>query len=252
MGLRAALVPAGDSERVAPDRLADQVYERLKDDLWEFRLLPGERFTEADVAQRTGASRTPVRQALYRLQREGFVDVRLRSGWQVRPFDFQRFEALYDVRIVLELAAVERLCTRDRDEAAAALAPLRADWLAPPARRLRDGGLVARMDEEFHCGLVAAAGNAEMALIHRDVTEKIRIVRRLDFTKAPRIDATYDEHAAILRAVLAGRGEQARWMLKSHIGISKAEVRKITLHRLYSAREAAGGAWPAPRQSMLR
>jgi len=244
MGLRAVFVPAGEGRRSGPDRLADQVYERLKDDLWEFRLLPGERFTEADVAQRTGASRTPVRQALYRLQREGFVDVRLRSGWQVRPFDFQRFEALYDVRIVLEQAAVDRLCAGGA-ETAGALDALRAAWLVAPSLRLRDGGLVARMDEDFHCGLVAAAGNAEMALIHRDVTEKIRIVRRLDFTKEPRIDATYDEHAAILRAVLARRSAQAGWMLKSHIETSKAEVRKITLHRLYAARGACDAAWPS-------
>jgi len=230
----------------APDKLADQVYERIKNDLWEFRLLPGERFTEADVAARTGASRTPVRQALYRLQREGFVQVRLRSGWQVRPFDFQRFEALYDVRVVLELAAVERLCARDGDGNPPGLDALRQAWLVPPGQRLRDGLRVARMDEDFHCGLVAAAGNPEMAQIHRDVTEKIRIVRRLDFTKPPRVDATYDEHAAILRAVLARRAGEAGWMLKSHIEISKAEVRKITLHRLYTAREACVPPWPDP------
>ena len=68
---------------------------------------------------------------------------------------------------------------------------------------------MAELDEAFHCALVEAAGNPEMAQVHRDVTEKIRIVRRLispDF----RIDATYEEHGAILSAVLARRADEAR------------------------------------------
>ncbi|HTK02608.1 MAG TPA: FCD domain-containing protein, partial [Bordetella sp.] len=105
--------------------------------------------------------------------------------------------------------------------------------------RIRDGKLVARLDEAFHCALVAAAGNSEMAQIHKEVTEKIRIVRQLDFTKEFRVDATYDEHAAILRAILARRADPARTMLKSHIEISKAEVRKITVHMLHQARSGS-------------
>lgn len=216
--------------------LADAVYERLKEDLFEFRLLPGDVFSEADVSARLGVSRTPVRLGLARLQRDGFLVSRQRSGWQVRPFDFDRFEALYDVRIVLELAALERLCTREMRDESGILGALKEVWLVPPEQRIRDRRLVAQLDEAFHCALVAAAGNAEMAQIHRDVTEKIRIVRRLDFTKEFRVDATYDEHAAVLRAVLARNLEPARMMLKSHIEISKAEVRKITLHMLHQAR----------------
>ena len=52
-------------QRVRPHNLADTVYDQLKSELFEFRLLPGDRFTEAEVAERTGTSRTPVRQALY-------------------------------------------------------------------------------------------------------------------------------------------------------------------------------------------
>ena len=192
---------------------------------------------EADGnAGRIALSRTRARARLKRMKREGFLLVRQRSGWQVRPFDFERFEALYDVRIVLELAAVDRLCGRSEMDPTGILGALQDVWLVPPDQRIRDGKLVAQLDEAFHCALVAAVGNPEMAQIHRDVTEKIRLVRRLDFTKEYRVDATYDEHAAILRAILARNAEPARIMLKSHIEISKAEVRKITLHMLHEAR----------------
>ena len=92
--------------KTRPDSLAEQVYAQLKADIFDFRLLPGDRFSEGEVAERMHASRTPVRQALYRLEREGYVEVYFRSGWQVKPFDFAYFEELYDVRIVLELSLI--------------------------------------------------------------------------------------------------------------------------------------------------
>ena len=89
--------------------LAYSVYEQLRSELFDFRLLPGDRFSEIEVAERTGTSRTPVRQALYRLQSEGFLEVRPRSGWEVKPLNFDQLDALYELRILLEQAAVRRL-----------------------------------------------------------------------------------------------------------------------------------------------
>ena len=93
---------------------ADEVHAQLKRDIAEFTLVPGDRFTENEISERLGVSRTPVRQALFRLQQEGFVEVLFRSGWRVLPFDFDQFEQLYDLRMVLETTAVHRLCESDR------------------------------------------------------------------------------------------------------------------------------------------
>ena len=73
------------------------------------------------------------------------------------------------------------------------------------------------------------------------MTEKIRIVRRLDFTKDFRIDATYEEHGAILSAVLARRADEAARLLRAHIGMSRAEVSKITLRMLHGRAAARTG-----------
>jgi DNA-binding GntR family transcriptional regulator len=183
---------------------------------------------------RMDVSRTPVRQALFWLEREGYVEVHFRSGWQVRPFDFAYFEELYDLRIVLECEAVKRLCARPMGEVPGQLAALTRFWIDEP--RLEEGKTVSVHDEQFHMALVEAAGNGEMARIHRDLTEKIRIIRRLDFTQESRVEATYNEHAAILLAILQHRTEEAQTRLSHHIAVSKAEVRKITLHMLHQAR----------------
>ena len=214
--------------------LADDVYGQVKGDLFAFRLLPGDRFTEADIVEKTGASRTPVRQALYRLQREGYLEVHFRNGWQVCPLDFRQLDEHYDLRVILEQTAVRRLEFLEPEALVLLLEPLEERWLKKP--RKTDTTLVADADEAFHCTLVAGAGNREMARVHAEATEKVRIIRRLDFTQPARIEATYQEHAAILKAIRARRGEEAARLLDAHISVSRIEVRNITLHRLQNAR----------------
>lgn len=217
------------------NNLADQVYARVKGELHDFQLVPGDRFSEAELGARLGVSRTPVREALFRLRNEGYVDVEAKSGWFVRAIDFDSVEQLYDLRIVLEMASLARLGQRSAEPPE--LEALKAAWLVPAAERLTDGLAVGELDEQFHAALVRAAGNREIAKVHQEVTERIRIVRRLDFTREDRIEATYQEHAKVLRAVMQRKTEQAQLLLRAHIEQSKIEVRNITLHALHAARQ---------------
>ncbi|WP_088141998.1 GntR family transcriptional regulator [Achromobacter xylosoxidans] len=222
-----------------PRTLADTAYGTLKRDILDFRLAPGDRFTETEIADRLQVSRTPVREALFRLEREGYLEVRQRNGWLVKPLDFNTLDHFYELRSVLEAAAVQSLCASasaaDRQRA---LRPLADVWLVDPSERSSDCERLADLDERFHIDLVAAAGNPEIARVHRAATERIRIVRRLDFTLPERIGKTYEEHGAILDAALAADAARAVALLQAHIQGSQAAVRKITLHRLYSARGA--------------
>ncbi len=161
---------------------------------------------------------------------------RFRSGWHVCPFDFKRFDELYELRIILELAAVERLCQDDAGARRQVVAELEAIWLVPEPEREQDPKRLTIIDEGFHSSLVEAAGNREMAAVHRDITEKIRIVRRLDFFKEFRVATTYREHAKLLRLLRRGMLVELQILLRAHIEMSTQEVRKITLHMLHEAR----------------
>ena len=226
------MVQAKDKKRAVG--LAERIYLELKNDMFDFRLMPGEHFSEGEISERMSASRTPVRQALFWLEHEGYVQVYSRSGWQVKPFDFTYFESLYDFRIVLEMEAVKRLCAMPSAIRGTHLAPLMAFWCDAP--QMAPGKALSRHDEAFHTALVSATGNAEMARVHVELTEKMRIIRHLDFTREDRVDATYSEHAQVLQAMAQQQTEEAQRILTAHISQSKAEVRKITLHRLQQAR----------------
>jgi len=217
-----------------PENLVEKVYQRIKKEIFDFQMLPGDRFSETEVAQRMETSRTPVREALFRLQREGFLEVHFRNGWRVKPFDFQYFDELYDIRILLENASLQKIC--DFKEWPEIILRLADIWLVPQEERLSDGEQVSKLDELFHHSLVQAGGNREMVKIHEGITEHIRIIRRLDFFQEARLTATYNEHNAILKALLDRRIKDAQNLLSQHISQSKEEVRKITLHKLHTAR----------------
>lgn len=234
-----------DKPPTVRSNLSDQVYRALKTELHDFRWVPGDRLSEGEIGQRLGVSRTPVREALFRLRNEGLLDVESKQGWYVKPIDFARLDQLYDLRIVLELASVDRLTVRREDPPE--LAALKSIWLVPVAERQSDPQRMGELDEAFHASMVQASGNLELARVHQDVTERIRVVRRLDFTRPDRIDATYSEHSKILRAIIQRKGDQAKLMLRSHIEQSKAEVRKITLHTLHEARMRSTSSILAPQ-----
>lgn len=216
--------------------LADQAYAEVKRMIFDFELMPSDRFSESELAQRVAVSRTPLRQALQRLEREGFLVVMPKIGWQVAPLDFDTFDELYDLRVLLECHAARHLAAAEPRPPLRELADI---WLVPAAERESDGTAVGALDEQFHMALVAAAGNRETVRVHREITERIRIIRRLDFTKPTRIEATYDEHARILRAITRRRAEEAERLLRAHIEQSKLEVRHITLDMLHRARQRA-------------
>lgn len=112
----------------------------------------------------------------------------------------------------------------------------------PAAERLNDGVEVGALDEQFHATLVRAAGNDEVARVHWDVTERIRIIRRLDFIEPARIRAAFDEHDKILGALLQRNAAAAEMLIKAHITASRAEIRHITLHRLSLAAQRGAEA----------
>ncbi len=226
----------------AAGTLAERAYDLVKGMIFGFDLMPGQRFSEAELTERLVVSRTPLRQALQRLEREGFLRVFPKLGWQVAPLDFEVYDELYDLRVLIECDAARRLAEA---EARPALRPLAEHWLVPAAERLADGVEVARLDELFHAALVLASGNRAMARVHHEITERIRIIRRLDFTKPARLAITYDEHARILRAITRRRADEAQRLLRAHIEQSKLEVRQITLEMLYRQRRPAAPPTPA-------
>jgi DNA-binding GntR family transcriptional regulator len=216
--------------------LAEQVYAELKAQMHDFRLVPGDRFSEAEIGTRLGVSRTPVREALFRLRNEGLLDVESKSGWFVRPIDFGKLEQLYDLRVILESACVARLCTRSeprragRAEGRLAGAGRRAAGRRPRGRPL---------DEQLprHAGARRRQRRDRARALGRDRAHPHHPAAGLHARRPHRRHLHRTRQDPARRDPAQGRPGPAA--AAHHIEQSKAEVRKITLATLQDARRPA-------------
>lgn len=211
------------------NRLADRIYKQLKDELY-VELKPGDRLTESAVADRLDASRTPTREALQRLVQEGHLNAHLRNGYTVCSIDPSTLQDLYAVRVLLETEAVRLYCTGSSNSD---LSPLMAVWEVPRAEQINDPNELGRLNESFHFGIVALSGNRELVRLHGDIFQRIQLIQRLDFSHEERVDATYDEHLAVLQSMMRGSTEKASDILRQHIVQSLDMVAEIA--RQFSA-----------------
>ncbi len=219
------------------DTLSEQVYHKIKQDIFAFKRMPGTRFSEAEIAAEHQVSRTPIRQALYRLQQEGYVEVAFRRGWTVSALDLNFYDELYELRMLIERAAIEKLC-QSAQPVGAELEQLRQIWQVVPAQYVHDLTVLAELDEQFHQRLVQASGNQQMVKFHAELSEKIRLLRRLDFSNSQRVVATYQQHQAILQLIAQQQTQAAIEQMQLHIQHSRDEVKSITLAMLNTVQHA--------------
>lgn len=198
----------------ASESVVDRVYGELRSMAIRFEFKPGERLHEGDLAKRLGVSRTPLREALHRLNIEGFLRISPGRGFFCRELDAQEIFDLYELRKSLEVAAVRLAAERASD----------AD-METLYNALDDAGLIAtdsaeieqvELDETFHERLMMLSGNAEMLHVLRNVNARIRFVRRTDMTIANRI-STQQEHRLVLDCLRKRDADGAAAILTQHI-----------------------------------
>lgn len=209
--------------------LAEQVYQRMRSDLLDGRIRPGDRVTEEWAAGFYAASRTPVREACRRLAEEGLLAYLPRRGYRVPLVDRYEIDHLYEIRRVLEVFAVRRAAGH-ADETAAVLNGLRDEW---SSGTLAPGSQVVYKDEAFHRALAMASGNAQIVGMLDPINARIRLVRVHDFLDEGRVRQTCVQHVGILDAVASGDADLAGALMHAHISESQRAV-------VAAAREATG------------
>lgn len=201
---------------------AQRVHDALRAELLAGSFPYGERLVEEQLAERFDTSRTPVREALRRLEAEGHV-VRDRSGGtRPNPPRVSAMHELYEVRMVLEELAVRGATA----VGGATLAAVRDEWRERSNEITDDGPDFVHADEGFHEGLARASGNRTTERYIRDINERIRVVRIHDFTTFDRIVTTVHEHLEIAEAACAGRADTAAALLRVHVERSAAVVER--------------------------
>jgi DNA-binding GntR family transcriptional regulator len=190
----------------------EAVYRRLKEMAVDFRLRPGARLNEGALARDLGASRTPLREALNRLVAEGLVTFQPGRGFCCRSLDAETVFGLYELRAVLEAAAVRLACARATEDGLARLEAVLAAQADTAGRSVRE---VTAGDEAFHIAIAGLSGNAELLRQLQGINDRIRYIRWIDMQS--RVGTTKGEHRAIMAAIRARDADRAEAAMRSHI-----------------------------------
>ncbi|WP_439595336.1 GntR family transcriptional regulator [Falsiroseomonas sp.] len=202
---------------------AETAYQRLKAMILDNLLPPGAQRLEAELAVQLGLSRTPVREAMLRLQQDGLVTVTPRHGMRVQPISAADMRDIYDVLESLEPKAAELLARLRLDDAA--LRPLAEACDAMEAAiAVEDRMAWARADEAFHHGLAALCGNRRLSAMVMQVWDQSHRARMFTLAMRPLPARSTAEHRATLVAIRAGDADGAREVYRQHRQRGGAEL----------------------------
>jgi DNA-binding GntR family transcriptional regulator len=215
---RPAPALGGHVER--PRSLRDQVYDRIRAAILSGEMAPGSPVIEADLATRLGASRTPVREALRRLETEGMLEPRGARGTVVRELQRDEVACIFEIREALEsLAAVRasrRMVARDYAELEKIVDRMR--------KHVDDPAEMERLDTTFHDRILAHADGHRLKKMLGDLRSDILPWRFIALASEQRRRATVDEHTAMLAAIKSGDESAIRAAALTHIQNSLVAV----------------------------
>jgi DNA-binding GntR family transcriptional regulator len=198
---------------------AEPIYEALKAAITAGTLLPGEPLRQDDIARQHGVSKIPVREALLRLEVDGFVQFRKNKGATVREVSAGEILNLMDIRIALECRALElaipQLAQSDLARARQAL----DDY-----DRAADAESWSALNIQFHTALYEPCGNEPLLQMIRDVRGRLGPAVRLLVTQTTGFERPQDEHRAILAACEAADVGAAVRLLRKHIETTRKET----------------------------
>ncbi len=205
---------------------AKTICSALKHRILDLEYLPGHRFTEQALCDEFAVSRVPVREALSMLVDTGLVDKVRNVGCRVRKLTLEDIDEIYEVRLALELYAVEVLAAKD--SARSVVADLAARWRSYSKTKRTDpikSEFWADADEHFHESLTSALENEALLKALSDVNERIRFLRIKNITSHDRLERTCAKHLEILEAISRHDGPSARKLLHENILMGKANVK---------------------------
>ncbi len=193
-------------------KYSDIVYDLLKKDILNRRFEPKDKLSETALAKLYNVSRTPVREALHKLEKEGLV-VKLSDGYHVNFLTKEQILKLFEVRSILEgLAAEKAAINRDPE----LLKKLRDTAEEFKKINKNDPLAAAQVNTVFHDIIADLSGNEYLRDILKDIRNKLAIVRIDLFASTNRIEQEIEEHWRIYQAIEKGDPEEARKAAMEH------------------------------------
>ena len=192
------------------------IYQKLLAAIENGDLRPGDRLLETDLAQRFGVSRTPIREAIRRLETDGLVAHKPRVGAMIRVLAQQEIVELYEMRIVLEATAAQMATKHASKAEIHTLKTLNAQMMQVAT----DPYKVAMLNRKFHGCILSAARNRFLAQSHNSLSHALVLLGKTTLESSERVKDVVSQHDAIVEALKSGQPETADKIMRTHMEAS--------------------------------
>ena len=204
--------------------LRDVVFKTLRQALLKGELEPGERLMEIQLAERLGVSRTPIREAIRKLELEGLVLMIPRKGAEVAKISENNLRDVLEVRRSLEELAIDLACQRITEEELAQLNKAEVDFKA--AIENGDAMQIAQTDENFHEIIYNSTKNQKLVQILNNLREQMYRYRLEYIKDADKRQILMVEHEHILKALTLRHIQEAKMAVREHIDNQEITILK--------------------------
>jgi DNA-binding GntR family transcriptional regulator len=207
-------------------KVTDWVYEELKSAIVDLRLAPGHALREATLAEQLGVSKTPIREAITRLEQEGLVETTSFKGAVVTGYSRQDLIEIYELRELLETAAV-RIAAESMDDEGRA----RLERISDESQKLKNGSTarLATLISQFDDVLFEQVENSRIRALIENLRAHLTRIGHLTEGIPGRIEASVDEHERIVEAIAAHDPVAAEKQLRDHIrSVRDSQLRALS------------------------
>ena len=202
--------------------LNNVVYEKIKQMMLDYEIIPGQRLTFTDLAEKLNVSRTPVNNALTILAKEGFLDFTPNQGYTVHQITKDEAESLYEIREIIEHAAIAKTIANMTPEKLELLSRKEKIFEKAVAEKVSRGRFL--LDQEYHAYIVEMSGNLYLADYFREVYQRIFLRHRIGPLRGDRAVQVPVEHHEIFEAIKDRDAERAKRAISEHIRTGKEYI----------------------------
>ena len=195
--------------------LRDVVFKTLRQGILTGELKPGERLMEIHLADRLGVSRTPIREAIRKLELEGLVTMIPRRGAEVAQISAQNLKDVLEVRQALDALGVELACERIKEEGLVQLKEA-CDHFAEMTKT-KDATIITKADVALHDVIIRATGNERLQQMISNLSEQMYRYRFEYIKDSSYHELIIEEHKRIYESIAARNKEQAVKEIQEHI-----------------------------------
>lgn len=228
-----ASIPQGDLplERAGKGSVVDSIVQTLADDIVSGRLTPGTKLDARGMAERFGVSRTPIRETFGHLAAMGLVTHRPNRGVIVATLSPDALSDLYEAMSELEASLARLAALRMNSGQREALLQLHQESV----HLVRDGSAddYARYNQQFHEMIFEGAQSSQLRQLAEATRTRLAPFRRAQFRMTNRVSKSWEEHDAIVRAILAGDADGVARLMRLHVQtVSAMSAEFVAEHQL--------------------